>query len=248
MANSPLIHLDRYRCANFAGVVTVKLVVPDDVQSYSSTTAEAGIVVKPGKTIYHLEIDPGTGGHRETLRDSDQGESHEQRIFFDVRKLRQEVVELRRRLMHRRVHVIFTDENGLTYLYLFMRLRIAEADNPARGKNGTRLEFRGKTVAPSPFVIGRLLTGTVEGGNVGDEEDDTVNEAPPVDEGGTPGQGLDGDLGDGSGGTPDDGDPGTGDPDPPTDPSDIRFEQPSTGKMFSIIIGACGEVITVEDP
>jgi hypothetical protein len=238
----PLIQFDRWICQNLTGVVTVKLVVPDDVATYTSTTAEAGIEVNPGAQIYHIPIDPGSGGHREDLRGSVHGDYHERRVSFSIRRLRQEVVDLRQRLMNRRVHVIFTDENGLTYLYLNSRLRAAAANNPAQGRNETTFEFRAASKLPASYVIGELLPGPVTGGDLGEGEDPFV--VPPSvggETGGQAGVGPDDDIGGPGDVTPPD---GGGDPNP-IDPNDITFLQPSTGNFYKIVIGPCEEVITI---
>lgn len=244
----PLLNIDRWKCESQSGLKPfVKFVLPEDVQTFTSATAEAGIEVKPGKEIYHIEIDPATGSNREELRQGRQGDYHERTISFEVRRLRQEMVDLRRALMNRRVHVIFTDTNGLTYLYLNSRLRQAVADNPSQGgKNGTRLEFRGAGVMPAPYVIGELLPGP-DPGDVGTPQDTGGGIQDPADPiepgGGTPGGGPGDDIGGGDPGPGGGGDPGGGGE---PDPTDVTFLQPTTGDRFRITIGACEEIITTK--
>lgn len=243
-----LVHIDRWRCANRGGVKRVKLVLPEDVATYSSATAEAGIEVSTGKEIYHIEVDPRTGYHEEQLvANGDQGDRHNRRVGFDIRRLRQNVVTLRRRLMNRRVHVIFTDENDETYLYLNMRLRQANTTNRHGQKNKTDLVFSGAGILPAPYVIGQLIedpivadpgTGLDGGVGLGDTSFD------PNNDGGTTGGAPGDDLGDGN---PDTGPGDGGDPDPPVfDPNDVTFLQPSTGDYFRITIGECEEIITTK--
>jgi len=242
-----LVNIDRWRCSNRGGVKRVKLVLPEDVSTYSSSTAEAGIEVSPGKEIYHIEVDPRTGFHEEQLQGNDQGDRHNKRVGFDIRRLRQDVVTLRTRLMNRRVHVIFTDENDETYLYLNMRLRQANATNRYAQKNKTDFVFAGASIFPAPYVVGELLpepdpgdAGTPQVDNGGLDGDIPS----PDTTGGTAGGGTGDDLGDGN---PDTGDGGGDDPDPPDfDPNDVTFLQPSTGDYFRITIGECDEVITTK--
>ena len=244
-----LIQIDRWRCDNRGGVARVKLVIPEDVATYASPTAEAGIVVKPGKEIYHIEVDPRTGGHQEQLKGGDQGDYYERSVSFDVRRLRQEVTTLKGRLRNRRVHVIFTDENGLTYLYLNQRLRSSTATNQYRTKNRTDFTFSGASRLPAPYVIGELLPEPDPTDvTIGDTqtEPDLGNEGAD-NSGGSAGGGLGDDLGDGN---PNNGGDGGGGGDPgggtPTDPADVVFLQPSTGDYFRITIGECEEVITTK--
>ena len=216
--------------------------IPEDVASYTSETGEAGVELKPGKEVYHIEVDRRTAGHTEDLNSSnDQGDFYQRGISFEVRRMRQEVQTLRRRLMNRRVHVIFTDENGLTYLYLNQRLRRNAARNQYGSKNGYTFDFSGASRLPAPYVIGELLPGP-DPGDTGESLPDNGGfdggDVTPDTSGGTQGGGLDGDLGDGGG-------DGGGTTDPPvapptTDPSDITFRQPSTGGEFRILIDPCG--------
>lgn len=216
--------------------------VPEDVATYTSSTAEAGIEVNPGAEIYHVEIDRQSGYHREDLRNDNNGDYHQRVVGFTLMQLRQDVVDLRQRLMNRRVHVIFTDYNERTYLYLNTRLRSATANNPATGSNGTSLEFRAASVLPASYVMGELLPGPVTGGDLGQGEDPFV--VPPSvggETGGQAGLGPDDDIGGPGDVTPPD---GGGNPSP-IDPNDITFLQPSTGDYFKIVIGPCEEVITI---
>lgn len=236
MSNT-LLNIERWACANRSGVLTVKLVIPDQVLSYTDSEAEAGITVKPGAEIYHIGIDPRTGYHQETLKQGDNGDYHEQRVGFNLKRLRQNVVTLRRKLMNQRVHVIFTDANEETYLFLNQRLRTATAGNPAQGSNGTRLEFAGASVLPSEHVHGILLPGPT------DTETDTGQDTsgPTIPDPGAD-TGTDGGAeGDDIGGDTSTGTPGSGGtPGTTPDPGTIRFLQPTTGNYFLINIDECG--------
>ena len=245
IVSNSLLNIDRWACANSSGVITVKLVIPNQVLSYTDPNAEAGVTVVPGAEIYHIDIDPRTGYHREDLRGGDNGDYHEQRVGFNVKRLRQSVATLRRKLMNRRVHVIFTDANEETYLFLNQRLRTATADNAATGSNGTRMEFAGASVLPSEHLHGVLLpgpTGTDPGlgqDTGGPAIPETGNEVGAA--GGAEGDPIGGDTG---GDTPGNGgDPGGGG----TTDGPIRFLQPSTGNYFNIFIDPCGLPYTIPE-
>lgn len=246
--SAPLLDIQRNRCALLSGVKRVKLVIPSDVTDYNDPNAEAGIEVAPGAKIYHIEIDPGTGGAREELAEGDHGDFHNRQLNFQVRGTRQEVTTLRARLQNRRVHVIFTSENDLTYLYLYIRLRRCVLSEPPRGgKAGYTFSFSGAYERPANFVQGVLLPAPT-----GDpiSEGDT-NVTPDLG-------GNEPDLGAGDAGLPGDGDiggegdpPDTGDGGDPPDPpvaTNIIIDQPSSGHKYTMILGPCEEPVFTRIP
>lgn len=209
----------------------------------NSATAEGGIEVVDGATIYDLPIIPSSGGNDETGKQSANGDYHERRVGFQVKGLRQELVDLKRGLMNRRVHVLFTDLNCRTYVYLNTRLRQSSATNRRGSRYANDFEFRGASTTPAEFVRGVLLPPTVQ-----DDDDDLIlndpgetSVPPPTsggDVGGEAGGGADDEL------APPSDTAGGGTTPGPTAQEGIRFLQPDTGDFYSIKIGPCGQIIS----
>lgn len=238
--SAPLVSINRFKCANPSGLVTLKLVVPEDVASLNSPTAEAGVTVVPGATIYHLELDPRSGAPEERKAGGIHGDFYRRTLGLSIRKQRQEVVTLRRGLMNRRVHLIFTDEDGYTYLWLNMRLR--RDDSRLQSRNGYDFTFEGSAILPASFVQGEMIADPVVAPDTGSDTDDgNLPDAGGENTGdGTTGGNPGDDIG---GGTTDPGDGGGGtDPDPPVY-TGVVVEQPSTGRFYDLILGPCEEPI-----
>lgn len=158
-----LVNITRWVCSNFAGLKSLRIILPEDVDSLPESLAvpniEGDIVLKPGKEMYDIEFDTASSRFREVLSSSDRnGDFYNRELSFTVRRMRVNIADFRRRIMNRRVHLIFTDNNDETYLFAFMRLRNAEADSAQRGgRNRTSFTFRGASDSPASFVNGSLI-------------------------------------------------------------------------------------------
>lgn len=238
-----LRNITRHTLASFAGIRNdIKIIVPADVQSYTDDEAEGGITVKPGATIYQVGANPRSVRIRESRTGGVHGHAFRRSLSMAFRKMEQEKQGLREELTNRRVHLLFSDENCLTYVYLNMKLVEDEAEN-GPGGNEIRMRFEGGGRKPAPFVQGVLLPGPT-GPTVGDGYDDLPDAGNPIitDTGGVDGDGTDVDIGGDPGNG---GDPG-GDPDPPLSvPNRAIARQPSTGELREIIIGECEEMIVI---
>ena len=240
-----LRNIERFFKASFAGVRSqIKIIVPDDVTSFTDAQAEGGITVSAGKTIYQIDADPRSVRVREARRGGVHGASFERSLSLTMRKLDQAKQELRQLLTNRRVHLLFTDDNCQTYVYLNMRLRRDDAENGG-GTNEVRFGFEGEGRKPAPFVQGVLLpapTGPTQGSG-GDIGGPTYE--PADDGGGVSGGTTDEDIGGGGGDGTDDGDGDDGDGTTSSPANRAVARQPSTGDLFEIIVGSCDELITI---
>lgn len=192
-----LINLHRWRCANHAGIKSLRIVLPEDVLSSPEALAvpnlEGDIQVKPGKEIYTIEFDPATASFSEQLNATNRnGDFYSRELKFTVRRMRVSVSDFRRRLLNRRVHLLFTDNNEQTYYYAFMRLRESQATSGQRGgRNETVFTFRGGSESLAPYLNGSLV-----------DDPGGVN-------------------------------------------NDIVIRDIVTGQPYTLLVGSCGELITV---
>jgi hypothetical protein len=234
-----LRNISRYFESSFAGIRNdIKIVVPEQVASYNDDLADGGITVTAGNTIYEVTADPRSASASEQLADGTQGHSHRRGLRFRMRRVDQDKTELRTLLMNRRVHLIFTDENCQTYVYLNMKMDTGTKAENGQGVNRTDMSFSGASRFPAPFINAVLLPAQDApeiGVGVEDGIDVVIN--PTEDGVGIDGGGPDDDIG---GPTTDPGD-GDGDgTDPPTVPSGRAVaRKPSTGELREIIIDAC---------
>ena len=158
-----LVNINRWLCSNFAGIKSLRIILPEDVDSLPEALAvpniEGDITLLPGKEMYTVQFDPGSSRFRESLQSNNRnGDFYNRELSFTVRRLRVNIADFRRRLLNRRVHLFFTDNNDETYLFAFMRLRQAEADSAQRGgRNETSFTFQGGSAEPASFVGGTLV-------------------------------------------------------------------------------------------
>ncbi|MEL6140048.1 MAG: hypothetical protein AAFU67_00350 [Bacteroidota bacterium] len=167
---APLIHLNYWYACNYAGIKSLQIILPSDVSRLPEALAvpnlEGDVVLNAGAIAYNIEFDPHTSRFREQLRSTDRnGDYYTREVSFNIRRLRIEVADLRRRLRNRKVHLLFTDNNDQVHLYTFMRLREADADGQRRGgRNQTEFVFRGASDTVAPMMNGGLVDDPT-GGN-----------------------------------------------------------------------------------
>ncbi len=148
----------------------VYLIIPDEVQATAMAdqlavghTVRPAPVLNSGAEIYSMEADRRTLRFSESERQGPEGESYDLSLTWKASPMTPELIDARRRMRRRRVHVLWTDKaTGKTrYMELAKPSYSGDSSNTRGNRNEATWTMRAASKYPAPFIDTVLADGEV---------------------------------------------------------------------------------------
>jgi hypothetical protein len=153
-------------CKSNGGIQTIEFLLPEGVLSIPmsscvSSSSDSINVIGVDYEAVNIAFVKRTASFTEKANvSSREGDYFEQEISFEVPKDRPEVNDLILKLRNRRIHVIYTDNNGVQKLVPNMRLQPDFSTRSRKSeRNGYTFLLKSKSISKSIIFTGTVSTG-----------------------------------------------------------------------------------------
>jgi len=164
--------IEKWCGVNNAGIREINLIVPSDVYTapaqYYTPNLDGSIELVSGAQVYNIAFDRRSASFTEKLITNERfGDYYQQTLQFSIRRDRVEVADLIERMRNRRVHVLYTDKNGLQKFVRNMRAAPETQTGAAPSdRNGSLFQFVGQSEKKAPFMNQEIGNVIVEGDKI----------------------------------------------------------------------------------